>query len=101
MTTFPEPPEDDYAVLYLEDTDKPLPEKIVQSTRYAYFKTIARGGKSLIQSCKDMHLGRVIAIKRCCRNSLKMLSNNSVFCVKRGSAPCCNTRIPCLPMKWA
>ena len=63
MTTFPEPPEDDYAVLYLEDTDKPLPEKIVQATRYAYFKTIARGGKSLIQSCKDMHLGRVICYK--------------------------------------
>lgn len=63
MTRFPEPPEDDYAVLYLEDTDKPLPEKIVQATRYAYFKTIARGGKSLIQSCKDMHLGRVICYK--------------------------------------
>ena len=63
MTTFPEPPKDEYAVLYLEDTDKPLPEKIVQATRYAYFKTIARGGKSIIQSCKDMHLGRVICYK--------------------------------------
>lgn len=63
MTTFPQPPKDDYAVLYLEDTDKPLPEKIVQATRYAYFKTIARGGKSIIQSCKDMHLGRVICYK--------------------------------------
>lgn len=63
MTEFPEPPTDDYAVLYLEDTDKALPEKIVQSMRYAYFKTIARGGKSLIQSCKDMHLGRVICYK--------------------------------------
>ncbi|MGR8950734.1 MAG: serine/threonine protein kinase [Gammaproteobacteria bacterium] len=63
MTAFPEPPKDDYAVLYLEDTDKPLPKKINQSTRYAYFKTIARGGKSIIQSCKDMHLGRVICYK--------------------------------------
>ena len=63
MTAFPEPPKDDYAVLYLEDTDKALPEKIVQATRYAYFKTIARGGKSIIQSCKDMHLGRVICYK--------------------------------------
>ena len=63
MTAFPEPPKDDYAVLYLEDTDKPLPEKIVQATRYAYFKTIARAGKSIIQSCKDMHLGRVICHK--------------------------------------
>ena len=64
MTAFPEPPTDDYAVLYIEDTDKPLPEKIVQSMRYAYFKTIARGGKSIIQSCKDMHLGRVICYKK-------------------------------------
>lgn len=64
MTKFPEPPTDDYAVLYIEDTDKALPEKIVQSMRYAYFKTIARGGKSIIQSCKDMHLGRVICYKK-------------------------------------
>jgi len=63
MTVFPEPPVDDYAVLYREDTDKPLPEKITQSTRYAYFKTIARGGKSVIQSCKDLHLGRTICYK--------------------------------------
>ncbi|MEM7467643.1 MAG: serine/threonine-protein kinase [Pseudomonadota bacterium] len=63
MTAFPELPQDDYAVLYLEDTDKALPEKINQATRYAYFKTIARGGKSIIQSCKDMHLGRVICYK--------------------------------------
>lgn len=63
MTAFPEPPDDDYAVLYREDTDKPLPEKIVQSTRYAYFKTIARGGKSVIQSCRDLHLGRTVCYK--------------------------------------
>ncbi len=63
MTAFPQPPDDDYAVIYLEDSDKPLPEKINQATRYAYFKTIARGGKSIIQSCKDMHLGRVICYK--------------------------------------
>lgn len=63
MTTFPEPPSDDYAVIYLEDTDKPLPEKLNPNTRYAYFKTIARGGKSVIQSCKDMHLGRTICYK--------------------------------------
>ncbi len=63
MTTFPEPPSDDYAVIYLEDTDKALPEKLNPNTRYAYFKTIARGGKSVIQSCKDMHLGRTICYK--------------------------------------
>jgi serine/threonine-protein kinase len=63
MTAFPEPPDDDYALVYLEDTDKALPEKLTQSTRYLYFKTIARGGKSIIQSCKDSHLGRVICYK--------------------------------------
>ena len=63
MTRFAEPPEDDYAVIYLEDTDRPLPRSINPNTRYAYFKTIARGGKSIIQSCRDMHLGRVICYK--------------------------------------
>ena len=64
MTAFPEPPEDEYAAIFLEDTDKPLPKKVSQSTRYAYFKTIARGGKSIIQSCKDLHLARVICYKK-------------------------------------
>ena len=63
MPTFSQPPDDDYAIVYLEDTDRPLPEKINPATRYAYFKTIARGGKSIIQSCKDMHLGRVVVYK--------------------------------------
>lgn len=59
---FPETKQD-YASVYLEDTDKALPEKINIHTRYAYFKTIARGGKCLIQSCKDLHLSRVICYK--------------------------------------
>jgi len=63
MPRFPELPDDDYASVYLEDTDRPLPEKIQQGSRYAYFKTIARGGKSIIQSCKDLHLGRVLCYK--------------------------------------
>ncbi|MEQ8428720.1 MAG: serine/threonine-protein kinase [Gammaproteobacteria bacterium] len=63
MTTFPEPPTDDYALLYLENTDAPLPEKINPATRYAYFKTIARGGKAIVQSCKDLHLSRVVCYK--------------------------------------
>jgi serine/threonine-protein kinase len=54
---------EEYASVYLQDTDKVLPEKIDVRTRYAYFKTIARGGKSLIQSCKDLHLCRVICYK--------------------------------------
>ncbi len=64
MTAFPELPDDDTEVIYLEDTDRPLPTKINQSTRYAYFKTIARGGKSIIMSCKDLHLGRTVCYKK-------------------------------------
>ncbi len=64
MTTFPEPPKDEYGIVYLEDTDRELPEKISQSTRYAYFKTIARGGKAVIQSCKDLHLSRIVCYKK-------------------------------------
>ncbi len=63
MTDFAEPPKDDYALIYLEDSDRPLPKTLNPKTRYAYFKTIARGGKSIIQSCKDMHLGRVVCYK--------------------------------------
>jgi len=33
------------------------------NTRYIYFKEIAQGGKCLIQSCKDLHLGRIICYK--------------------------------------
>lgn len=54
---------DEYKSVYLEETDHPLPKKIDVRTRYAYFKTIARGGKSIIQSCKDLHLSRVICYK--------------------------------------
>lgn len=57
-------PEIDKDVLYLEDTDKPLPEKINPATRYIHFKTIAQGGKAVIQSCRDLHLGRVICFKQ-------------------------------------
>ncbi|MEM7027245.1 MAG: serine/threonine-protein kinase [Pseudomonadota bacterium] len=63
MTAFPESPSDDYAMVYLESTDAPLPEKINPATRYAYFKTIAKGGKAIIKSCKDLHLSRVVCYK--------------------------------------
>ena len=64
MPQFPElPPIKEYAQIYKEDTDKALPEKIDQNLRYAFFSTIARGGKSLIKSCKDMHLGRFVCYK--------------------------------------
>lgn len=63
MPRFANVPDDDYPVLYLADTDKPLPRRIDPHTRYAYFKTIARGGRSIIQSCKDLHLMRAVCYK--------------------------------------
>ncbi len=62
MLDFPEPPKS-YSSVFLEETDKPLPEKIDPRTRYAFFSTIAKGGKSLIKSCKDLHLSRFVCYK--------------------------------------
>jgi eukaryotic-like serine/threonine-protein kinase len=60
---FPKP-RDKYPVIYLSDTDLDLPEHVVNNTmRYTQFKTVAKGGKCLIQSCKDYHLSRVVAHK--------------------------------------
>ena len=57
-------PKDNYPAVYLKDTDLDLPEHVMNSgLRYTHFKTIARGGKCLIQSCKDYHLSRVVAYK--------------------------------------
>ncbi len=49
--------------LYAEEMDAPLPETLNPQTRYAYFSTIAKGGKCLIKSCRDMHLRRTICYK--------------------------------------
>ncbi len=49
--------------LYTEETDAPLPEKLNPNTRHAYFSTIAKGGKSLIKSCRDLHLRRTVCYK--------------------------------------
>jgi len=62
MSDYPKFKAEDYPTLFIEETDKKLGEKLNQNMRYA-FKTIARGGKSLIQSCKDMYLNRVVAHK--------------------------------------
>ncbi|MES9993176.1 MAG: serine/threonine-protein kinase [Candidatus Thiodiazotropha sp.] len=62
MLKFKEPPKD-YNDVFLEDTDKPLPKVLNPHTRYMFLSTIAKGGKSLIKSCKDMHLNRVVAYK--------------------------------------
>ena len=60
---FPQPTKDDVQTVYREETDKPLPGTLNPHTRYAFFSTVARGGKSIIQSCRDLHLGRVICHK--------------------------------------
>lgn len=51
--------------IYLSDTDARLSSdaKRKNNTRYLYFKKVALGGKCLIQSCKDLHLGRVVCYK--------------------------------------
>ena len=47
------------------DTDKSLPAnaQLKNNTRYMYFKKIALGGKCVIQSCRDLHLGRIVCHK--------------------------------------
>ena len=62
MLEFQEPPKE-YGYVYQDDTDKPLPEVLNPNTRYLFLSTLAKGGKSLIKSCKDMHLSRVVAYK--------------------------------------
>ena len=63
MPLFPEP-EDDYPVIHLEDTDRDLPEHVANTgLRYTRFKTLATGGKCLIQSCDDYYLSRTVAYK--------------------------------------
>ncbi|BFM18366.1 serine/threonine-protein kinase [Maricurvus nonylphenolicus] len=49
--------------IYAEETDQPLPEVLNPRTRYAFFSTIAKGGKSLIKSCRDLHLRRTVCYK--------------------------------------
>lgn len=49
--------------IYAEETDQPLPEVLNPKTRYAFFSTIAKGGKSLIKSCRDLHLRRTVCYK--------------------------------------
>lgn len=64
MTRFEEPKPYEGDILYLEDTDIALPEKLNPSTRYLHFTTIAKGGKAIIQSCRDRFLGRVVCYKQ-------------------------------------
>lgn len=62
MPVFKQPTKE-FEHIYLEDTDQPLPEKLNPHTRYVFLSTIAKGGKSIIKSCRDRHLNRIIAYK--------------------------------------
>ena len=62
MLKFQQPPKE-YVDVFLEDTDRPLPEVLNPNTRYIFLSTIAKGGKSLINAVKDMHLSRVVVYK--------------------------------------
>jgi len=62
MLKFQQPPKE-YDEIFLEDTDQPLPDPLNPNTRYMFLSPIAKGGKSLIQSCKDRHLNRIVAYK--------------------------------------
>lgn len=63
MSEYPKLKLPDAATLFTEETDKELSQKLNPKFRYAYFKTIAKGGKSLIQSCRDLHLNRDVCYK--------------------------------------
>jgi len=63
MSEYPKLKLPDEPTLFIEQTDKELAAKADPNFRYAYFKTIAKGGKSIIQSCKDLHLNRVVCHK--------------------------------------
>lgn len=62
MLKFKQPPKE-YEAVYLEDTDRPLPEKLNPNTRYVFLSTLAKGGKSIIRTVRDMHLSRVVVYK--------------------------------------
>jgi serine/threonine-protein kinase len=62
MLKFQQPPKE-YIDVFLEDTDRPLPEVLNPNTRYMFLSTIAKGGKSLINAVKDRHLSRVVVYK--------------------------------------
>jgi serine/threonine protein kinase len=51
--------------IFRKDTDGLLSAdaQLKNNMRYIYFKKVAQGGKCLIQSCKDLHLGRVVCHK--------------------------------------
>lgn len=57
--------QDDFPVIFREDTDVPLDVSatVRNESRYGKFTHIATGGTCVIQSCKDFRLGRVVCHK--------------------------------------
>ena len=56
--------DDKYPIVFIEDTDIDLPDHVINNKmRYGEFKTIGKGGKCVIQSCKDYHLSRTVCYK--------------------------------------
>lgn len=51
--------------IYRNDTDGSLSAdaQLKNNTRYLYFRKVAKGGKCLIQACRDTHLGRIVCHK--------------------------------------
>lgn len=74
MSEYPKFKLPDVEKLVIEHTDKELAEKPDPNFRYAYFKKIAKGGKSLIQSCKDLHLNRTV----CYKSLLPEIADNEI-----------------------
>ena len=80
--------------LYAEETDAPLPETLNPKLRYAYFTTIT-GGKSLIQSCRDLYLGRNRLLQNAQAKFRKDPIENLRLLRRRVSPRCCSIPIPC------
>lgn len=57
--------DNDQTQIFREDTDAALSSdaQLKNNMRYLYFRKVATGGKCIIQSCQDLHLGRVICHK--------------------------------------
>jgi len=74
MTNHFSPNEIIHESIHVEDTDAPLPDRVINSDmRYTDYKILAKGGKCLIQTCKDNYLGRTV----CHKSLLKQFQNNS------------------------
>ena len=82
--------------LYAEETDAPLPETLNPKLRYAYFTTIATGGKSLIHSCRDLYLGRTVCYKTLKQEFRKdPIEKSALYCARLVSPRCYSIPTPC------